>query len=57
LIFLINVSVCSSLLESEAQAEITKCFTLWQQATIEITPHAHFALLVRATYIYSGMQC
>jgi len=31
-------------LQSEAQAASTQGITLWQQATIEITPHAHFII-------------
>ena len=42
------------LLRSKARVESVQSFTLWQQATIEITCHVTLLLLVRATYIYIG---
>ena len=38
--------------DQKAQAASAQCFTLWQQATIDITQRDHLLLLVRATYIY-----
>ena len=41
------------MLRSEAQAAIAQSFTLWQQETIKITPHAHF-IIACSRHIQTG---
>jgi len=49
--------ICFYCCDRKAWAECAQSFTLWQQATIEITCHDHSILLVRATYMWCCSLC